>query len=45
MSAYSRDRVLATIGGQQPWFYIRKPYQSSELIALVRNVCLDKTSD
>ena len=43
-SAYSQDRVLGTIGEQQPWFYIRKPYQFSELIVLVRNVWLDKMS-
>ena len=44
MSAYSRDRVLEAIGEQQPWLYIRKPYQFSELIALVRNVRFGKMS-
>jgi PAS domain S-box-containing protein len=44
MSAYGQDRVLEAIGEQQPWLYIRKPYQFSELIALVRNVCLDRMS-
>jgi PAS domain S-box-containing protein len=44
MSAYSEDRVREAIGEQQPWLYIRKPYQFSELIVLVRNVWLDKMS-
>ena len=44
MSAYSHDRVLEAIGEQQPWLYIRKPYQFNELIALVRNLCLGEMS-
>jgi PAS domain S-box-containing protein len=43
-SAYSQRRVLDAIGEQQPWFYIRKPYQFSELIDLVRHVCKDQMS-
>jgi two-component system, cell cycle sensor histidine kinase and response regulator CckA len=43
-SAYSQHRVLDAIGEQQPWFYIRKPYQFSELIDLVRHVFIDRMS-
>jgi two-component system, cell cycle sensor histidine kinase and response regulator CckA len=39
-TAYSQDYALATIGRQQPWLYIRKPYVLSELMALLRSVCL-----
>ena len=39
-TAYSQDHALATIGRQQPWLYIRKPYVLSELTALLRSVCL-----
>jgi DNA-binding response OmpR family regulator len=41
-TAYSKDYALTTIGGEQLWFYIRKPYLLSELTDLLRNVCLDK---
>jgi len=41
-SAYSRDSALTTIGWQPHWLYIRKPYHFSELVALLRQVCLDK---
>jgi CheY-like chemotaxis protein len=44
-SAYSENWVLDAVGEQQPWFYVRKPYQFSELIDLVRRVCMDKMSD
>lgn len=37
-SAYSQDRVQSTIGGQQSWLYIGKPYQLSELSGMLRNV-------
>jgi PAS domain S-box-containing protein len=43
-SAYSQNWVLDTIGEQQPWFYIRKPYRFSELIDLVQQVCMKKMS-
>jgi two-component system cell cycle sensor histidine kinase/response regulator CckA len=34
-SAYSRDQVQTTLGGQQPWLYIRKPYRINELTDLL----------
>jgi PAS domain S-box-containing protein len=40
-SAYSQERALTTLGGQQPWLYIRKPYHLNELTGLLRNY-LDK---
>jgi CheY-like chemotaxis protein len=40
-SAYSQDHVLATIGAQRAWLYIRKPYHLSELMGLLRTACLD----
>jgi PAS domain S-box-containing protein len=43
-SAYSRDWVEDAIGEQQPWLYIRKPYQFSELISVVRDICLEKVN-
>jgi PAS domain S-box-containing protein len=43
-SAYSRDWVADAIGEQQPWFYIRKPYLFSDLIGLVRDVCLARVN-
>ena len=39
-SAYSRDRVQDSLGGQFPWPYIRKPYQLTELTALLRSLSL-----
>ncbi len=39
-SAYGRDWVQATVGGQFAWPYIRKPYQLTELTALLRSLCL-----
>ena len=41
-SAYSQEQAQTTLGGQQPWLYIRKPYQLNELTGLLRNVYLDK---
>jgi CheY-like chemotaxis protein len=41
-SAYSRDWLQNTVGGQQPWFYLRKPYPFSELTGLIREVCRDQ---
>ncbi|HEY7336200.1 MAG TPA: ATP-binding protein [Bryobacteraceae bacterium] len=38
-TAYSQDRALTVLGGQQPWFYIRKPYQLGELAALLHSAC------
>lgn len=41
-SAYSQDTAMKAIGGQQPWLYLRKPYQLSELVVALRNSCLHK---
>ena len=41
-SAYSQNDALTTIGAHQPWLYIRKPYGFSDLLGLLRNVCLNK---
>ena len=35
-SAYSQEQAQNTLGGQQPWRYIRKPYQINELAGLLR---------
>jgi len=35
-SAYSRDRVLTQIGEEQPWIFVRKPYQLKELMESLR---------
>jgi len=40
-TAFSRDKAYSLIGEQLPWSYIRKPYQLSELISLLRRA-LDK---
>jgi two-component system, cell cycle sensor histidine kinase and response regulator CckA len=34
-SAYSREQAQTTLGGQQPWLYIRKPYRINELTDLL----------
>ncbi len=39
-TAYSRDTALKALGGQQSWFYIRKPYRAVEIEDLLRSVCL-----
>jgi len=41
-TAYSQDSALAALGGEQPWGFIRKPYQLSELVELLRNACQDR---
>jgi PAS domain S-box-containing protein len=41
-SAYSRDWLQNTVDGQQPWFYLRKPYPFSKLKGLMREVCRDQ---
>jgi len=41
-SAYSQEWAVTTIGGQQSWLYIRKPYDFSVLMGLLRNVCLNE---
>jgi PAS domain S-box-containing protein len=41
-SAYSHDWARATIGGNEPWLYIRKPYRFGELMDVVQKVCLER---
>ncbi len=41
-TAYSQDSALEALGGQQPWRFIRKPYQLSELVELLRDACQDR---
>ena len=41
-SAYSRDWLQNTVGSQQPWFYLRKPYRFRELTSLIREVCREQ---
>src|SRR5262249_16788418 len=38
-SAYSKDQALSAMGELQPWLYIRKPYQFSELMEMLRKIC------
>jgi PAS domain S-box-containing protein len=38
-TAYSQEMVSANLGGQQPWAFIRKPYQIRELVNLLRDAC------
>jgi two-component system, cell cycle sensor histidine kinase and response regulator CckA len=39
-SAYSPDFVQDTVAGQQPWFYIRKPYHFRQLMSVIRSAAL-----
>ena len=43
-TAYSQDTALRALGGQQTWFYIRKPYRATELTDLLRHICLHERS-
>jgi CheY-like chemotaxis protein len=38
-TAYSQEMVSANLGGQQPWAFIRKPYQIRELVNLLWDAC------
>jgi len=38
-TAYSHDTALESLGGQEPWLYVRKPYRIGEITALIRNAC------
>jgi two-component system cell cycle sensor histidine kinase/response regulator CckA len=40
-SAYGKDQALSVLGELQPWLYIRKPYQFSELMELLRRVFIE----
>ena len=41
-SAYSQDNALSALAGRQPEQFIRKPYQLSDLVGLLRKIRLDK---
>jgi two-component system, cell cycle sensor histidine kinase and response regulator CckA len=41
-SAYSQDWARTTIGGNEPWLYIRKPYRFVELMDMVQKVSLER---
>jgi PAS domain S-box-containing protein len=41
-SAYSQDWARGTIGANEPWLYIRKPYRFGELMDAVQKVCLER---
>ena len=41
-TAFNKDRALSSIEEQNPWGYVRKPYQFGELISLLRKACQDK---
>ena len=38
-TAYSQDTALASLSGERPWGFIRKPYRLNELAELLRNAC------
>jgi CheY-like chemotaxis protein len=41
-SAYNRELAQTTLGGLQPWLFIRKPYEINELTGLLRKLIFDK---
>ena len=43
-SAYSYERVLTMMGGQQPWLYIQKPYNFNELIGVLQQALKRRAS-
>ena len=36
-TAYSRETALENLGGQQPWFFVRKPYRIGEITTLIQS--------
>jgi DNA-binding NtrC family response regulator len=42
-TAYSQENALSAIGEQRPWSYVRKPYQFSDLLNLLRKACIEKS--
>jgi two-component system cell cycle sensor histidine kinase/response regulator CckA len=38
-TAYNENSALTAAGAQQPWYYLQKPYQFTELAALLRTAC------
>jgi DNA-binding NarL/FixJ family response regulator len=38
-SAYGKDAALSIMGELQPWLYIRKPYQFTDLVELLSKTC------
>jgi PAS domain S-box-containing protein len=41
-SAYGRDYAQSVLGELQPWLYIRKPYQFTDLMELLRKAISDR---
>jgi PAS domain S-box-containing protein len=41
-SAYSKDHALESMSAEQPWLYIRKPYQFGDLMELLRKTGLGR---
>jgi CheY-like chemotaxis protein len=41
-SAYSQQHTLSALAGQEPGHYIRKPYQLSDLVGLLRKIYSDQ---
>jgi CheY-like chemotaxis protein len=44
-TAYGQEMAIKVLGGQQSWFYIRKPYRTNELTEMLRDVCLHRPGD
>jgi len=44
-TAYSQESALKAITGQEPWAFIRKPYQLNDLVNLVWGSCPQKRND
>jgi DNA-binding NtrC family response regulator len=42
-TAYSQENALSAIGEHRPWSYVRKPYQFSDLLNLLRKACIEKS--
>lgn len=42
-TAYSQEMVRTALGGLQPWSFIRKPYRTAELIALLQRTCIQSS--
>jgi len=41
-TAYNKATAIKAIDGQQAWGFIRKPYQLTDLVRLLRGACLDE---
>jgi DNA-binding NtrC family response regulator len=36
-TAYGREKALSTLGGLEPWLFLRKPYAFGELMNLLES--------